>query len=469
MLGPYIPLRGSLVIMIKHNLKKGYEIKLAGKTEKIVVEAEKPKLFASQPPDFIGFKPRLEVEEGSEVIIGTSLYYDKQRPEIKFVSPASGKVAQINRGERRAIVEVVIESDNQNTAIDFGKHTVAELELLNADDIRKQLLEGGLWPVIRQRPFSKIADPGATPRDIFICAMDTAPLAADPEFLLQNEDENFQAGINILKKLTEGILYLTVDGSRDTHVSAIEKAQNVEIHSFIGKHPAGNVSVHIHHISPINVGDIVWYLYAADVALIGRLFLTGVYPVERIVAVAGSSAKAEARKYYKTWVGTKVQTLVNEGNMVDDHVRYISGNVMNGRKLTENGYLGFYDRTLTVIPDSRKRVLFGWLTPGLKDESFSRLFLSKIFPRKEYIKDTRILGGKRAFVQTGEYEKVLPMDILPMHLVKSIMAEEIEDMLALGLLEVDEEDFALCSYICSSKIHFGTYIRQGLDILEKEG
>jgi Na+-transporting NADH:ubiquinone oxidoreductase subunit A len=455
--------------MIKHNLKKGYEIKLAGKTEKVVIDAELSKLYASQPIDFIGLKPRLEVEEGTTVKIGTPLYYDKQRPGIKFVSPASGKVVQINRGERRTIMEVVVESDDQNSAVEFGKYSLDEIEKLNSDDLKKQLLESGMWPVIRQRPYSKIADPDATPRDIFICAMDTAPLAADPEFLLENEEENFRTGLIILKKFTEGKLYITVDGSRDTHVPAIEKAQDVEIHSFKGKHPAGNVSVHIHHISPINVGDIVWYVYAADVAMIGKLFLTGVYPVERIVALAGSSVKAEARKYYKTRVGTKVQSLANEGDLIDEHGRYISGNVMSGRKLTENGYLGFYDRTLTVIPDSRKRVLFGWLTPGLKDESFSRLFLSNLIPSKEYIKDTRIHGGKRAFIQTGEYEKVLPMDILPMHLVKSIMAEEIEDMLALGLLEVDEEDFALCSYICPSKIHFGSYIRQGLDVLEKEG
>ena len=455
--------------MIKHKLKKGYEIKLAGKTEKVVVDAELSKLYASQPPDYIGLKPRLEVEEGNAVKIGTPLYYDKLKPEIKFVSPASGKVVLINRGDRRAILEVVVESDGQDATIDFGKYRIEELEKLGSDDLKKQLLESGLWPVIRQRPFSKIADPETTPRDIFICAMDTAPLAADPEFLLENEDDNFQAGIKVLKTLTEGKLYLTVDGSKDAHVSAIEKAQDVEVHSFKGKHPAGNVSVHIHHIAPIAVGDIVWYIYAADVALIGKLFLTGVYPVERIVAVSGSSVKAEARKYYKTRVGTNVQSLANEGDLVDEHERYISGNVMSGRKLTENGYLGFYDRTLTIIPDSRKRVLFGWLTPGLKDESFSRLFLSNLIPSKEYIKDTRIHGGKRAFIQTGEYEKVLPMDILPMHLVKSIMAEEIEDMLALGLLEVDEEDFALCSYICPSKIHFGTYIRQGLDVLEKEG
>ena len=455
--------------MIKHTLKKGYDIKLAGKTEQVIAEADKAKLFASQPPDFIGLKSKLEVEEGAVVKIGSPLYHDKLHPEIKFVSPASGKVVNINRGERRAIMEVVIESDDQESTVKYEKYTLAELEELNPDDIKREMLESGLWPVIRQRPYSKIANPAVKPRDIFICAMDTAPLAADPEFLLRDEDENFQAGIKILKKFTEGNLYLTVDGSRKSHVSAIENAQDVEKHSFKGKHPAGNVSVHIHHIAPIKMGDIVWYVYAVDVALIGKLFLSGVYPVERIVAVGGSSVKAEARKYYKTRLGTSVQTLANEGDLLDENARYISGNVMSGRKINENGYLGFYDRTLTVIPEIRKRILFGWLTPGLKEESFSRLFLSKLFSPKEYIKDTRIHGGKRAFIQTGEYEKVLPMDILPMHLVKSIMAEEIEDMLALGLLEVDEEDFALCSYICPSKIHFGSYIRHGLDILEKEG
>ena len=455
--------------MINHTLKKGYDIKLAGKTESVIVEADKAKLYASQPPDFMGLRPKLDVEEGAEVKIGSPLYHDKLHPEIKFVSPASGKVANINRGDRRAIMEVVIESDGQKSTIEYEKYSLDQLEELSPDDIKKQMLESGLWPVIRQRPYSKIANPGIKPRDIFICAMDTAPLAADPEFLLQDEDENFQAGIKVLKKLTEGKLFLSIDGSKESHVSAIEKAQDVEMHSFKGKHPAGNVSVHIHHVAPIKIGDIVWYVYAADVALIGKLFLNGVYPVERIVAVAGSSVKAEARKYYKTRVGISVQTLANEGNLLDENARYITGNVMSGRKINENGYLGFYDRTLTVIPEVRKRVLFGWLTPGLKEESFSRLFLSKLFPSKEYIKDTRIHGGKRAFIQTGEYEKLLPMDILPMHLVKSIMAEEIEDMLALGLLEVDEEDFALCSYICPSKIHFGSYIRQGLDILEKEG
>jgi Na+-transporting NADH:ubiquinone oxidoreductase subunit A len=455
--------------MIKHKLKKGYNIRLAGKTEKVVIDAVRPKLFASQPTDFPGLKPKLEVDIGSMVKIGSPLYNDKQKPDVKFLSPASGKVVQINRGDRRAITEVVVESDGGDDAIDFGSYKLDELANLSTADIKKNLLKGGLWPLIRQRPFSKIANPEMTPRDIFICAMDTAPLAADEEFLLQDENEYFQAGLTLLKQLTEGKVYLTLDASKDGNAPAIADVKDVETHGFSGKHPAGNVSVHIHHIAPINVGEIIWYLYASDVVLIGKLFLRGTYPIQRVIAVAGSSLKPEARKYYRTWLGASVQTMVNEGTLIEDHVRIISGNVLSGRKINENGYLGFYARTLTVIPDNRERIFFGWLTPGLKDESFSRTFLSKYFPRKEYIKDTKVHGGTRAFIQTGDYEKVLPMDILPAHLVKSIIAEEIEDMIALGLLEVDEEDFALCSYICPSKIDFGKYIREGLEILEKEG
>ena len=455
--------------MITHKLKKGYTIKLAGAPEKILIDAEKPLLFASQPFDFLGLKPRLEVEVGSEVKIGSPLYNNKERPEIKFVSPASGKVIQINRGERRKIAEVVIESDGTDSAIDFGGETLENLENLGPDRIKKKLLDAGMWPLIRQRPFSKIANPQVTPRDIFITGMDTAPLVADPEFILQGEEENFNAGLKIIKQLTAGKIYLSLNGALKTHLPFLVNPDGVEVHEFYGKHPVGNLSVHIHHIAPINAGDNVWYLNAVDVPLIGKLFRSGKYPRERIVAVSGSSVKPEARKYYRTWVGTNVQTMVNEGTLEDEHVRIITGSVLRGRKIPENGFLGFYNRTLTIIPEGKEREFFGWLTPGIDQESFSRTFLSRFFPRKEYIKDTRIHGGKRAFIQTGDYEKMLPMDIYPAYLVKSIMAGEIEDMLSLGLLEVDDEDFALCTYICPSKIDFGIHIRQGLDILEREG
>jgi Na+-transporting NADH:ubiquinone oxidoreductase subunit A len=455
--------------MIRHKLKKGYTIKLAGSVDKTLVDAEKPKYYASQPFDFLGLKPRLEVEEGSEVKIGSALYYNKERPQIKFVAPASGKVAQINRGERRKIAEVVIEADGKDEAVDFGSHTAESLNTLPVDQIKEKLLASGMWPLIRQRPFSKIANPDIVPRDIFITGMDTAPLVADPEFILQNEEENFNAGLAIIRRLTEGNIYLSLSGNIKEHLPFLQNPQGVEVHEFSGKHPAGNLSVHIHHIAPINIGDIVWYVNAVDLPLIGKFFLSGKFPTERIVAVSGSAVKPESRKYYKTWVGAKVQTLVNEGNFNQDHVRIITGNVLRGRKIQESGYIGFYNRTISVIPESKQRDFFGWLTPGLDQESFSRTFLSKYIPRAEYVKDTRIHGGKRAFFQTGEYEKMLPMDIYPAQLVKSIMVGDIESMLGLGLLEVDDEDFALCTYICPSKIDFGEHIRKGLDELEREG
>jgi len=450
--------------MIKHKLKKGYDIKLAGKTEKSIVELDKPGFVAMQPVEFRGIKPKLTVDLGSEVKIGSELFYDKQSPKVKFVSPASGKVVKINRGERRIVQEIVIESESDEY-VDFGKMSFDEITKSGREKIIESLLNGGLWPYILQRPYSKIANPAQSPRDIFINSANTAPLAPKSELLIDGNEKYLEAGIAALSKLTEGKIYLSVNGNAEK----FSRLNNVEIHYFEGPHPAGNTSVHIHHIKPINLGEIVWYMHITHVALIGKFFLEGLFPVERIIAVAGSSVNENARKYYKTRLGVPVQNLVNEGQLTDEDVRYISGNILNGKRVLEKGYLGFYDHLLTVIPESKKRELFGWLKPGLKEESFSRSFLSKIFPQKEYIKDTRIHGGKRAFIQTGEYEKVLPMDILPSYLVKSIIAEDIEEMIGLGLLEVDEEDFALCSYICPSKINFGEYIRSGLDLLEREG
>ena len=455
--------------MIEHHLKKGYTIKLAGKARPEIAETEKPKLFALQPNKFPGVKPKLNIDIGDEVKIGTTLFHDKQQPEVKFVSPASGKVTEINRGERRTLLEIVIERNGKDEAIDFGAKTKEEIQGLKIDEIKKMLLAGGVWPYMRQRPFAKIADPNEKPRDIFISAMDSNPLAPEQRVLLKGTEEYLQMGIDILNKLTDGTVYLSVDGNDTELFPMYDNLYGVEKHKFFGKHPVGNLSVHIHHIAPINVGKIIWTVNAVDLVEIGKFLLSGKLPTERIIAVAGSSVKEESRKYYKTWLGANIQSLITEDDLNEVDVRYISSNVLTGRKIPENGYISFKHRMITVIPEGRDREFFGWLAPGLKQESFSRTFLSKYFPSKEYVKDTRIHGGKRAFIQTGDYEKMLPMDILPVHLVKSIMAEDIEEMIALGLLEVDAEDFTLCSYICPSKIDFGEYILNGLNILEKEG
>lgn len=455
--------------MIEHHLKKGYTIKLAGKARPEIAETEKPKLFALQPNKFPGVKPKLDIDVGDEVKIGTILFHDKQQSDVKFVSPACGKIKEINRGERRTLLEIVIDRDGKEEAVEFGTKSKEDIQGMNVDDIKKLLLAGGVWPYLRQRPFAKIADPAVRPRDIFISAMDTAPLAPEQSILLKDTEEYLQAGIEVLNKFTDGSVYLAVDGNDRELYPMFDNLYGVEKHSFFGKHPIGNLSVHIHHIAPINVGEIVWTVNAVDLVEIGKFLLSGKFPTERIISVAGSSVKEESRKYYKTWLGANIQSLITEDDLNEVDVRYISSNVLTGRKIPENGYISFKHRMITVIPEGRERDFFGWLTPGLKHESFSRTFLSKFIPSKEYVKDTKIHGGKRAFIQTGDYEKMIPMDILPSHLVKSIMAEDIEEMIALGLLEVDAEDFALCTYICPSKIDFGDHILKGLSLLEKEG
>jgi Na+-transporting NADH:ubiquinone oxidoreductase subunit A len=455
--------------MTEHKLKRGYDIKLAGVAAKEFHAIEKPKQFALQPPDFLGIKPKLLVHVGDKVKIGTPLFIDKQNPEFNFVSPASGEVVEINRGERRSIQEVVIKDDGNDAYESFETYDAKKIDQTSREDLIAAMMQSGVWPYLKQRPFSKIANPQILPRDIFVSGMDTAPLAADMTMIMEGQDEAFRLGMHVLNKLTEGTVYLAVDGRVEKLPTAYDNLDNVEVHKFDGPHPAGNISIHIAHIRPLNVGENVWYTYAQSVAAIGEFFATGRFPVNRIIAVAGSSVKPEARRYLQARVGTPVQALVHEGELLDHSVRYISGNVLSGRKIYENGYLGFYHNLLTVIPDSGQRDLFGWLTPGIKDESFSRTFLSRFFRSDAYVKDTRIHGGKRAFIQTGDYEEMLPLDIYPSHLVKAIMAEEIEDMIGLGLLEVAVEDFALCTYICPSKIDFGYWIHQGLNTLENEG
>ncbi|MGD9899591.1 MAG: Na(+)-translocating NADH-quinone reductase subunit A [Calditrichaceae bacterium] len=454
--------------MAEFKLKKGYEIKIAGKSELTLNELPEPDLVALQPNEFRGIKARLMVEAGDDVKIGTVLFADKANPDLKFVSPVSGKVAQINRGERRMLLEVVIENDHKNTPEAFEKWTASDVKKLSREQVVAHLLNSGMWPYLRQRPFNKIANHRDTPRDIFVSAMDTAPLAADPSFLLQGEEEHFQVGLDLLGKLTDGKVYLSLDGRKKSQIPAFEKAAGVEKNTFSGPHPAGNVGVHIHHIKPIRSGDVIWYVQPYIVALIGKLFTTGVFPSERIVATAGSSI--DKRSYYKTILGAPVTALVPEGSVVDKEVRFLLGNVLTGRKISPAGYVGFYDNLITVIPEGdKKRRLMGWFFPGSDMLSYSKSFLSSWLPSKEFVLDTKVFGGKRAFIQSGDYEKFLPMDILPVHLAKSIMAEDFVEMEGLGILECDEEDLALCSYICPSKTDFGEILRKGLDFMEREG
>jgi Na+-transporting NADH:ubiquinone oxidoreductase subunit A len=442
-------------------LIKGLDIPLEGVAEKRIGGTVNPDLFGVKPIDFQGLIPKLDVRPGDEVQAGTSLFHDKIRPEIKFTSPVSGKVVSVERGERRLILEIILERKGSG-AVDFGK---ADPEKMSAEQIKEQILKSGLWPAIRQRPYHVVANPAYRPKSIFISGFDTAPLAPDFDFIFENSPVSFfRTGIGALKKLTDGKVNLVLCGKGNS-TKTIESVSGVEISYFSGPHPAGNVGVHIHHLDPVNKGEIVWYINLQDVISVGRLFEEGVYKPEKIIALTGSEVIKP--QYYKTISGAAITPFVTD-NLKTGNLRYISGNVLTGTKISSTGYLGFYDSQITVIPEGNYYEFFGWASPGVNKFSFSRTFLSSLFPGHGYKIDTNFHGGERAFVVTGQYEKVVPMDIYPMQLFKAIMAEDIDMMENLGIYEVAEEDFALCEFICPSKIEIQSIIRKGLDLMRKE-
>jgi Na+-transporting NADH:ubiquinone oxidoreductase subunit A len=442
-------------------LKKGFDIRIEGPAEKKLAGDVNPEIFGVKPVDFPGLIPKLDIKTGDKVSAGTSLFHDKIRPEIKFTSPVSGKVISVVRGERRKILEVVVGKDGTDN-IDFGRSDPATL---TTEQIKEKLLISGLWPAIRQRPYHIIADPGDTPKSIFVSGFDSAPLAPDYSFIIENSpDTYFQSGINTLSKLTKGKIHLILEGDGNNS-RILEDTEGVEKSYFSGPHPSGNAGVHIHHLDPVNKGETVWYVNLQDVVSIGRLFKDGIYKPEKIVALTGSEVVNP--QYYKIITGGSVK-LMTVDNIKQTNVRYISGNVLTGSKINPDGYLGYYDSQITVIPEGNYYEFFGWASPGINKFSFSRTFMASLAKKRNYRLDTNIHGGERAFVLTGQYEKVLPMDIYPMQLLKAIIAEDIDMMENLGIYEIAEEDFALCEFICPSKIEIQSIVRQGLDLMRKE-
>lgn len=442
-------------------IRKGLDIKLKGKADKIFMKAPRSKTYAVKPVDFHSLTPKIVAKPCVEVKVGSTLFYDKYRPEIKYTSPVSGIVQTIVRGERRRIISVVIEDDGKDTAEEFLK---GDPNALSREQITENLLESGLWPTIHQRPYDIVATPGDVPRSIFISGFDTAPLAPDYDFIMKDSGKEFQAGIDALAKLTDGEIHLGLD-ARYPATSTYTSATKVVRHSFSGPHPVGNVGIQIHKVAPINKGDKVWTIKPQDVIAIGRLFMTGKYDPGIVVALAGSEVKKPV--YYKLIRGAEVGSITKD-NIEEGNVRLISGNVLTGRKLTEEGHIGFSDAMVTVIPEGDYYEFIGWVTPGLKKFSVSKTFLSWLTPNREYRLDTNLHGGERPFVLTGEYEKVLPMDILPVQLLKSIIVEDVDKMEQLGIYELIEEDLALCEFICASKTPVQSILRDGLTLLRKE-
>lgn len=442
-------------------IRKGLNIRLKGEAEKVYAEIPQSETIVIKPTDFVGVKPKLLTKVGDEVKAGSALFCDKNNPKILFTSPASGEVIEINRGKKRKILEIKVLADKE---IAYEPFDGGDPNDLSREEIIELLLKSGTWPLIRQRPFEIIANPDDTPKAIFISAFNSAPLAADNDFILHGHGEEFQVGLNVIAKLSGGKVHLNVNADSTTS-KVFTNSKNVQINHISGPHPAGNVGVQIHHIDPINKGEVAWHLSPQDVLIIGRLFGEGRYNASRVIAFTGSEVKKA--KYFKTLVGASIKHMVadntNEGNL-----RHISGNPLTGSKIPANGYIGFYDTQITVLPEGDKMEFLGWLAPGFHKFSMSRTFFSWLIPGKKYGLNTNLNGEARAYVVTGEYEKVMPMDIYPVHLIKSIMIGDIEQMENLGIYEVAEEDFALCEFVCTSKINVQPIIREGLDMVKAE-
>lgn len=447
-------------------LKKGFDINLAGKAVKKLADCDQPETFAIKPTDFPGIqRPKVMVSEGDTVKAGTPLLFCKMMEDVKYCSPVSGEIVEIKRGAKRKLLEIKILSDKKIIFEDFKKTTVSDLSKIEKYKAIDLMIKSGVWPNIIQRPYGIVANPKETPKSIFISTFDTHPLSPNIDFTLNGNEKYFQAGIDILNKLTKGKVNLGING--DAEISPVfANTKNAELHKISGKHPAGNVGVLIHHVDPISKGDLVWTISPFGVVQIGKLFLEGKYDAFKVIAVTGSEVKNP--QYYKTYTGACINKFI-ENNVSDEEVRFVSGNVLTGKKINSDGYLGFYHHQLTVIPEGRHSEFLGWILPTLKKLSYHRVFglLSFLNGKdKEYVLNTNLNGEKRTFVQTGIFEKVTPMDILPTYLIKSIMAEDYDDMESLGIYEMIEEDIALCEFVDVSKHELQKILREGLDLIK---
>ncbi|MBJ04311.1 MAG: NADH:ubiquinone reductase (Na(+)-transporting) subunit A [Flavobacteriales bacterium] len=440
---------------------KGANIKIKGVADRVYANISKSSYYAVKPTDFHLLIPKMVVKVGDYVKAGEILFFDKNNDQIKFTSPVSGVVSDIVRGPKRKILKVLVKSDDEIVYKQFEKKSITDID---RSIIVKDMLNGGLWPLIRQRPFATIANPSDKPKSIFISAFDSSPLAPDNDFIFHGDKELFQMGLDIVSKLSEGTTHLNLDGNSNS-AQSFRNASGVQINNIYGPHPSGNVGVQIHHIDPINKGDIVWYLSPQDIVMIARFFRDGKYDASKIIALTGSKVKKP--RYYRIVQGMSIKSIV-DNNLYEGDKRFISGNVLTGTKINEDGYISYYDFQITVIPEGNYSEFFGWLLPGLNKFSLSRTFFSWLSRKKEYDLDSNTHGEERAYVVTGQYESYFPIDVFPVQLVKAVLIEDIELMEKLGIYEVDTEDFALCEYSCTSKVPVQSIIRKGLDLIKKE-
>lgn len=442
-------------------IKKGLNINLVGAAEHTTSKAALSNVYAINLLDFYGITPKLMVKAGEEVKAGEPLFYSKDNEEMLFVSPVSGELIEVIRGARRKVLMLKILADKDQTSL---THNAIDPEASSPEEITSFLLKSGCWPFIRRRPYDFVADPKVAPKAIFISAYGTAPLAADMDYVLQGKEKELQAALSALGKLTAGAVHVSVAKKGNSPFNGLE---GITLHKVSGPHPAGLVGTQINKIDPINKGEQVWTLSPQDLVIIGECLLTGKFNAERLVALSGSSIKEP--KYYLTKIGAEISTFLYASGVNSDNFRVINGDVLTGSRTSPDGYLGFYNNTVTVIPEGDDYELFGWTKPVFDKISTTRaLTFSWMLPRKKYDLNTNTNGEHRAFVVTGQYEEVFPLDIYPMQLLKACMVKDLDEMEQLGLYEVIPEDFSLTEFVCTSKQPHQQIIRDGLDLLYKE-
>ena len=439
-------------------LRKGLDIHLQGKAEEKKIQLKSNGKYALVPDDFEGITPKVVVREGDHVKAGDALFVNKLYPEVKFASPVSGTVREVVRGERRKVLCVRVDADTQQEFTDFGRRDV---NTMNGEQVVNALLEAGLFGYINQLPYAVSTNPGAQPKAIFVSALRDKPLAADFEFEVKGQEQDFQTGLTALSKIAK--TYLGVGEG-----SALTNMKDAEVTVFQGKCPAGNVGVQVNNIDPVNKGEVVWTIGDPTVVLfIGRLFKTGKVNLTRTVALCGSEVKSPA--YVDMLVGEELSTLLSNSYDAGKSVRIINGNVLTGKPTTKEGFLGAHTSEITVIPEgSDADEMLGWILPRFKQFSVNRSYFSWLCGKKEYALDARIKGGERHIIMSGEYDKVLPMDIFGEYLIKAIIAGDIDRQEALGIYEVSPEDFAVAEFVDSSKLELQRIVREGLNILRKE-
>lgn len=447
-------------------LRKGLDIKILGIAAKQLESAPASATFALKPTDFIGISaiPKLCIQVGDSVKAGDPVFFDKARPDIKYSAPSSGKLMEVRRGAKRKIIEIVFEKDAD---IQYREFPMESVESMDRDAVVGRLLDAGAWPLIRQRPYNTVARPEDRPKAIVVSGFDSSPLAADVDFVLRGKKVAFQNGLEVLRRMTEGQVHLNLSSDHKP-TDALNLAQNVQINWFSGPHPAGNVGVQMHHIDPINKGDVIWHVRPQDVITLGKVFTDGKYDPERVVAIAGPEVLRP--RYLSMRSGDAIKGML-ENNLRSDNVRVISGNVLTGTQIDgANGHLGFYDDLVSVIAEGNEAELLGWLIPSYARPSGGASFTPILndVPEEGYWVNTNTHGEERAFVVSGQYEKVLPMDIFPVHLLKAIMARDFEAMEGLGIYEVDTEDMALCEFVCTSKIDVQNILREGLEFVRSQ-